>query len=60
MGRYLDIDEVLSEDERISCKVLQETSGLGHLNSNLNASDLPLGAKVDVPVWLAQAFYEVN
>jgi hypothetical protein len=57
--RYLDIDEILAEDERVTCKTLQESAYLGHLNSDLNVADLPRDSIVDVPLWLAQVFFEV-
>ena len=57
--RYLDIDEILAEDERVTCKTLQEYARLGHLNSELNSVDLPRDSNVDLPLWLAQIFFEV-
>ena len=57
---YLDIDEILAEEERVSCKTLQESSYLGHLNSDLNSVDLPRDSKVDIPLWLAEVFFEVT
>ena len=60
MPRYLDIDEILSEDERITCRMLQDTAFLGHLNSNIDSPDLPRDAKVEVPMWLAEVFFEVS
>lgn len=59
-GRFLDIDEILAEEERISCKTLHDATDLGHLNSDLNIVDLPRDSKVDIPLWLAEVFFEVS
>lgn len=59
MPRYLDIDEILADDERLTCRMMQESADLGHLNSNVNSVDLPRDAKVEIPMWLAQVFFEV-
>ncbi len=60
MGRFLDVDTILAEDERLTCKMLYESVNLGHLNSNINSADLARDTKVDIPIWLAQVFYEVG
>ena len=60
MTKFLDIDEILADDERLTCRMMQETADLGHLNSNINSVDLPRDAKVEIPMWLAQVFFEVS
>lgn len=57
--RYLDLDEVLAGEERLSCRTLLESAKLGHLNSDLNSVDLPRDSKVDIPMWLAEVLFEV-
>ena len=58
--RYLDIDVILSEDERLPCKFLADVAYLGHLDPS-NAEDyLPAETKVELPLWLAQSLSEKN
>ena len=52
--RHLDIDLILSEDERIPCKFLVEVKNLGFLDSSNIDNDLPDGARVELPLWLAK------
>lgn len=54
--RYLDIDLILSEDERIPCKFLVDAKDLGHLDATNEDEDLPDGARVELPLWLAKSF----
>lgn len=51
--RYLDIDHILSEAERVPCKFLISVDELGHLDSANNEVDLQSGTKVELPLWLA-------
>ena len=54
--RHLDIDLILSEDERIPCKFLVEAKNLGHLDNSNSDVDLSEGARVELPLWLAKHF----
>ena len=38
---YLDIDQILSEEERIPATFLLEGPGLGHLDASIDSTDLP-------------------
>lgn len=57
---YLNLDEILSEEERISCIFLIDGSGLGYLDTTNNFYDLPLNSKIDLPLWLSQILTEKN
>lgn len=57
---YLDIDEILSEEERIPCIFTIDASGLGYLDSTNNFTDLPAHSKVELPLWLATTLTEKN
>lgn len=59
-GRYLDINEILAEEERVGCKTLQESTNLGHLATDLNIVHLPRDSKIEIPLWLAEVFFEVG
>lgn len=58
--RFLDIDLILSEDERIPCKFTVDVSDLGHLDSANEDDDLPEGSRVELPLWLAKFFAATN
>jgi GINS complex subunit 3 len=49
--RYLDIDLILSEDERIPCKFRLEADKLGHLDPTNEEESLPKESVVDLPLW---------
>ena len=51
--KYLDIDEILAEEERISCIFSIDAAGLGPLDPTTNEEDLPAQSKVELPLWLA-------
>jgi GINS complex subunit 3 len=57
---YLDIDEILSEEERIPCVFSIDATGLGNLDSTNELPDLPAHSKVELPLWLAQMLSEKN
>jgi GINS complex protein len=58
--RHLNIDLILSEDERIPCKFLVEGKNLGHLDSSNMENDLADGARVELPLWLAKSLSELK
>jgi len=51
--KFLDIDEILAEEERISCIFSLDASGLGGLDPTSNEEDLPESSKVELPLGLA-------
>ena len=55
MSSFLDIDTLLSEEERLPCIFSTDCPTLGHLDKN-NADEqvLPKGSKVELPLWLAE------
>lgn len=57
MMSYLDIDQILAEEERFPCKFLVEAPTLGQLDPT-NAgygNPLPIGSRVELPLWLAES-----
>lgn len=56
--RYLDIDEILSEEERVPCVFQLDASGLGSLDPTNHSPDLPAHSKVELPLWLTQVLSE--
>jgi GINS complex subunit 3 len=62
-SRHLDIDQILSEEERIPCLFLYDAAGMGHLDSamqqNVN-NTLPEQSRVDLPFWLGQELLRFN
>ena len=58
--RHLNIDLILSEDERIPCKFLVEGKNLGHLDNPNMENDLADGARVELPLWLAKSLSELK
>ena len=58
---YLDIDNVLAEDERIPCKFMIDVDHLGHLNPTAEVeNDLQKDAVVELPFWLGREFSDRN
>eukprot|EP00607_Mallomonas_marina_P008682 CAMPEP_0182423056 /NCGR_PEP_ID=MMETSP1167-20130531/8958_1 /TAXON_ID=2988 /ORGANISM="Mallomonas Sp, Strain CCMP3275" /LENGTH=196 /DNA_ID=CAMNT_0024601677 /DNA_START=127 /DNA_END=714 /DNA_ORIENTATION=- len=57
---FLDIDQILAEDERLPCVFSVEAKDLGFLDPSIHSDDLPAHSKVDLPLWLAQTFAEKN
>ena len=53
---YLDIDQILSEEERIPSTFLLEGPGLGHLDISIDSEDLPEQTRIELPLWLALTF----
>mmetsp|Transcript_29246 Transcript_29246/g.64915 ORF Transcript_29246/g.64915 Transcript_29246/m.64915 type:complete len:196 (+) Transcript_29246:85-672(+) len=53
---YLDIDTILSEEERIPATFIVEAPGLGHLDNSIDSEDLPEQSRIEMPLWLAMAF----
>lgn len=57
---YLNIDEILTEEERIPSIFLLDGSGLGHLDTTNDLNDLPSNSKIDLPLWLTTILVEKN
>lgn len=57
-GGYLDIDTLLSEEERIPCVFRLEVPGLGFLDPSNDETYLPAGARVELPLWMAQTLHK--
>ncbi|KAG5177454.1 hypothetical protein JKP88DRAFT_261455 [Tribonema minus] len=55
MGSFFDIDAILMEDERVPCVFLEEAVGMGMLDPSQENEDLPKGANVELPLWLARS-----
>mmetsp|Transcript_1441 Transcript_1441/g.2346 ORF Transcript_1441/g.2346 Transcript_1441/m.2346 type:complete len:199 (-) Transcript_1441:1726-2322(-) len=53
---FLDIDAILSEEERIPSTFLIEGPGLGHLDISIDSEDLPESTRIELPLWLALGF----
>lgn len=54
MWKHLDIDALLSEEERVPCIFKSEADGLGFLDRSGEFDDLNAGTKVELPLWMAQ------
>ena len=52
---YYDIDTILMEQEPLPCWFEQDILSMGFLHPTIDSVNLPAGAKVDVPLWLAAA-----
>lgn len=59
---FLDIDLLLSEEERVPVIFKLPAKGLGHLDPFLEDHDegLQIGSKAEVPLWLAKEFEKKN
>ena len=51
--KCLDIELILSEEERIPCKFKTGGLDMGGLDPTLNTPDLPVSSNVNLPLWLA-------
>lgn len=58
MWRRLDLDSVLSEEERIPSVFEYEASGLGFLDATGEHADLNEGARVELPLYMAKYLTE--
>jgi GINS complex subunit 3 len=54
--RELDVDVILSEEERLPCTFLTDATNLGHLDNTIVEKDLPAQTRVDLPLWLCRTF----
>lgn len=52
-GDYFSLDDILTTNERVPCKVEILVPKLGSLNTSSKEEDLKPGTKLDLPYWLA-------
>src|SRR5690348_4494368 len=57
---YLDIDNLLGEEERLPCVFTSGGTGMGSLDPTLNSHNLPAKSRVSLPLWLAIGLTEKN
>ena len=53
MSAYYDLDAILAEEERVPTTFLRGAQGLGALDSGSGGDDLQPGARVELPIWIA-------
>ena len=58
--RFLDIDLILSEEERLPCVFQVDAANMGHFDSTVQEKDLPKNARVELPHWLGQKLQDKN
>nr|XP_037283279.1 DNA replication complex GINS protein PSF3-like [Rhipicephalus microplus] len=52
-GDYFSLDDILTTNERVPCKIELPIPKLGSLDSSSKEEDLKPGTKLDLPYWLA-------
>lgn len=52
---YWSIDDFLSSQERIPCRIEQPLYRLGFINTHSKENHLLPGTKIDLPLWLARS-----
>lgn len=57
---YFSVPDILCTEERLSCKIETMMPGLGYLDPSSETEDLPIGAKLELPVWMALPMTEMN
>lgn len=57
---YYNIDDILAEDERVTCEFLTDAVDCGYLDPSCPTADLPCGSKVELPLWLASSLAQKN
>ena len=50
----LDINVILSQEERIPCTFGHTSLKLGHLDASVEDNDIAEGTQVDIPMWLGE------
>jgi len=51
---YLSIDDIRSLGQRVTCTFLEDVSGLGFIDRSTESKDVPKGAKLDIPMFMAK------
>ncbi|CAN3371765.1 hypothetical protein DIURU_002979 [Diutina rugosa] len=49
---YYDLDDILADAQKVSCRFNENVPGLGYLEGNPRG-DMEAGTKIDLPFWLA-------
>lgn len=57
---FLDVDTVLSEEERIPCIFEYEAVSLGFLDPTAESPHLPENSKVEIPLWMCTSLASQN
>ncbi|XP_036391707.1 DNA replication complex GINS protein PSF3 isoform X1 [Megalops cyprinoides] len=55
---FLSLDDILLSHERLPCRTESAFPRLGFLEKSADARDIPEGAKMEMPLWLAKGLYE--
>ncbi|TYZ54499.1 hypothetical protein PybrP1_010301 [[Pythium] brassicae (nom. inval.)] len=53
-GGYFDVNDILAGDERVKCTFATEAIECAYLDPSCVGDDLPSGAVVELPLWLAE------
>lgn len=56
--KYLDIDNILAEEERLPCTFSVTANNLGFLDPSSNNTSLASNTTVELPLWLVQELYK--
>lgn len=59
-SRYLSLEDVLSEDERVPAQFVVAAARVGHLDPSGSGGGIARGARVDLPLWLAESLAAAN
>lgn len=52
---FFDLDDILASQQKVPCQFEQPVYRLGYLNPHSNDEHIPVGTKMELPIWLAQA-----
>ena len=53
-SKYYDIDAILTDAQKLPCTFEHDVPGLGYLESSSSSPDIKAGARLQLPVWLAE------
>ena len=56
-SNYLNIDDILSMNERVPCIVEQDLIKMGYLDQSTDDEHLIKGTKLELPLWFAKEFF---
>lgn len=57
---YLDIDVILSEEDRVKCTFTLDAQDLGKLDKDTKTDYLAEGTELELPLWMAETLLEKN
>ena len=60
MARYLDIDTILADEDRVPVKFVNGAYGLGHLDASSATKDIEEDQTLDLPLWIAKPMAAAN